>query len=52
MERKIQPEHIRRAWANKHAELQIFKLKVLVRAVDFRLVSKMNLARAATRETK
>jgi hypothetical protein len=26
----IQPEHIRRAWANKYADLQIFKLKVLI----------------------
>lgn len=26
----VQPEYIRRAWANKHAELQIFKLKVLI----------------------
>lgn len=35
MERKIQPEHIRRAWVNKHAELQIFKLKVLIGLLIF-----------------
>lgn len=27
---KIQPEHVRREWANRYAELQILKLKVAI----------------------
>lgn len=27
---KLQPEHIRRAWANSYAQIQILKLKILI----------------------